>query len=311
MVINHKTVFILGAGASSPYRYPTGIELKWTICHNFNCLAIAECLFQEQDERIDCEKRAEEFKKFFLRSSQNSIDRFLKDNNEYADIGKQIIAFILYPLEAEAHLTDTKGIKNWYNFFWNMVDNKFENINKHNVHFITFNYDRSFEQFLFQSLYNSYSGKKTQEECAQIINKMDVIHVYGSLAPLPWQDKTKGRPYSKGKASKTDLLEAMKSIFLLGEERVFTEQQQRIQKIMSEAKYIYFLGFGYDEENVKILGEDFGHAVKVWGTSLELGGFKKRNADEIIRRKKIWKPKAIKFYDIDCYDFLKEEVVLK
>lgn len=301
MIINEKTVFILGAGASNPYSYPIGIELKRIICQDLNSFAIAGCLFQEQDEKIDCERRIDIFKKFFLLSSQNSIDRFLKDNNEYADIGKQIIAFILYPLEVEARLIDTKGIKNWYNLFWNMVDNKFENIINHNVHFVTFNYDRS--------LYNSYSGKKSQEECAEIVNKMDIIHVYGSLAPLPWQNKANGRPYSGSIASKSDLLKAIESIFLIGEERVFAEQQ----KIISEAKYIYFLGFGYDEENMRILGEDFRGALKIWGTSKDLGGFKERNAEEAMYRKKLWRTSVVDFhnYNIDVYDFLKEKVVLK
>lgn len=310
MLIREKTVFILGAGASFPYGYPLGEKLKSMICHDIDYGGIARCLYKDKKEIEDCAKGIIKFQQYFSKSPLESVDQFLKINQEYANIGKQIIASILYPLENNDYFVNSRG-NNWYRFLWNIIDNKFENIAANNIHFVTFNYDRSFEQFLFQSLYNSYSGKKSEEDCAKIINKIDIIHVYGSLAPLVWQDKINGRAYTAGVPNEDVLLKAIKNIFLIGEERAFTEQQRKIQEIMPEAKYIYFLGFGYDEENMKILGGNFEKALKIWGTSLNLGGFKKRNATEIIYRKKIWRPEVVRFHDLDCYDFLKEEVVLK
>jgi hypothetical protein len=35
-MITEETVFILGAGASMPYEYPTGAGLKKMICDRFN-----------------------------------------------------------------------------------------------------------------------------------------------------------------------------------------------------------------------------------------------------------------------------------
>lgn len=289
MIIKEKTVFVLGAGASHPFGYPTGGELKKIICDELNSVGCSNLFSYEQDEQADYRVQIDKFKTHFKRSSENSIDLFLKKNPEFTRLGKKLIARILFPCEDEGRLFDLQNTENWCHFFWNIIDNNFENIDKHHLHFITYNYDRSLEHFLFLSLYHSYAGKKSQQECAEKLKKIDIRHVYGCLAPLPWQDP-EGRAYAPEIKRMKDFDCAVENLYLIGEERSGQPARLRyskIQEIMSEATYIYFLGFRFDEENLGVLGNDFSKAERIWGTAFGLGEFEQQKALALIRKRKI------------------------
>ena len=322
MIIKKNTVFVLGAGASAPFGYPTGNELTPKICYDLQSLAIAELLTTENEERVDVEKKIIHLRENFERSGKQSIDLFLKDSPEYKNVGKQIITSILLPKENEDKLFNRKNEDNWYLPFWNMLDHSFENIDKHDFHFITFNYDRSLEHFLFTALYNSYSDKISADKCAAKINSIDIIHAYGCLAPLPWQDSSgKARSYTPKAVSRNDLERSVDNLFLLGEERKNPQQSaklDKIKKITAEAKFIYFIGFSFDEENLNILGDDFKNADCIWGTSFGLGKVKEERAKDLIRgktnikeRHPTYKDKErinrIDMFPVKAHEFLKEE----
>ena len=325
MIIKDKTIFVLGAGASNPFGYPTGDELKKIICKELNPSQIAEQLVGTHSrDMIPYEKiKIENFKNFFDKSVENSIDLFLKNNPDLRDLGKKLIAIILFQKEHELSLLNKEEPKNWYIEFWNMIDHNFENINKHNMHFITFNYDRSLEHFLITALYNSYAGKKTVAECASKVNLIDIIHVYGCLAPLPWQNQGEGRDYSGRWASHEDVINAAKNLFVIEEERindVRSVKLDRLKSLIKEAVYIYFFGFAYGEENLEILGGSFDNANLIWGTSLGLGEVAKNKIKKLIREKKSVRKGVcilenilvdrVKLFDVDVKEFLRQHIYL-
>lgn len=167
MIIQQETVFVLGAGTSRPFNYPIGSELKVELC-DVNSLQIAKLLTDTDGNQQEVEQRINKFKEHFRKSGLDSIDLFLKRNPNFTTLGKQLIAYVLLPKEKEDFLFDLNSEKNWYRFLLtNTLDSTFENIDQHKIHFITFNYDRSLEHYLFTSLCESYFSQKNEDEYAK------------------------------------------------------------------------------------------------------------------------------------------------
>ena len=90
------------------------------------------------------------------------------------------------------------------------------------------------------------------------MDKIDIIHVYGKIAPLEWQEPN-GLPFGNLKMRSTyDILERLKDNIriIYDDERSFDEDQhvKNIQDTIRGANLIYFLGFGWDQQNMRILG---------------------------------------------------------
>jgi hypothetical protein len=79
-VIYDNTVFILGAGASVPYGYPTGKELREYICSHFK-----ERFGEIEETNVSYTNR---FSDTFKKSSTGSIDLFLSRNTQFSEIGR-------------------------------------------------------------------------------------------------------------------------------------------------------------------------------------------------------------------------------
>jgi hypothetical protein len=105
-MITKKTVFILGAGASCPYGYPSGARLRQQIClyQGFmNNYTTHRAFGQiEQSAREAKLKRIKEFRDAFNKSKIKSIDAFMAINSELATIGKYIIAFEILIAEQQS-----------------------------------------------------------------------------------------------------------------------------------------------------------------------------------------------------------------
>ena len=97
-----KTVFILGAGASWPYGFPTGLELRRAILRNlanntppFKMLVDAGC----NPDNIRAFHRA------FRGSQQDSVDAFMtwaaRQRTSFVEIGRMAIAQVLIQRELE------------------------------------------------------------------------------------------------------------------------------------------------------------------------------------------------------------------
>lgn len=251
-MITEETVFILGAGASKPYNYPTGHELRLNICRNF-VKDIKE--YAGQIDELQLEKLVFEASKFtesFLNSSTPSIDLFLERNQNYSILGK--IAIVINILKAEhnsnLHLDNDQD---WYSYIFHRMTNDLTAPDSYNyfgsnkVTFITFNYDRSLEHFFYESLSNSFSSIP-KENIVKQLKQIPICHVYGELDKLPWQEgKIK---YKANKNFQTIMF--MKDNIKIIQERE-KEPIREIELALRNAKKIFFLGFGYAEENLEVL----------------------------------------------------------
>lgn len=266
-MIDIPTVLIMGAGASKLYGYPTGAELRTEIITNFYS-RLQELLESDPDTKEHEKKRhlreAGAFVDVFKKSSIESIDKFLALNPFYSYYGK--IAITLCILENEKSSELHKDFdpyfnqQNWYKLLFNRMISSFKNpddfihFRDNKLAFITFNYDRSFEHYLYESFLHTFWEKRHEFE--SLLNKdnfhqyipFPLLHVYGQVDELLWHG---GRPYKDAFDFRT-ILRRSNGIRVIGERA--NHLKDEINKLISESKRIFFLGFGYATENFEALG---------------------------------------------------------
>ena len=147
-------VFIIGAGAGKPYGFPLGEELYQFICNNYEQYAGANAYTQDIARRF-----SEELKL----TSGVSIDRYLNINKKFKDYGVHSIATAIHFFELNSieklpfNNPNIQG--DWYTYLYKKMIQGLDTpeellrITENKVCFITFNYDRSLEHFLFSALY--------------------------------------------------------------------------------------------------------------------------------------------------------------
>lgn len=256
-MIKTDTVFILGAGASSPYGYPTGFELVQEIK-----IFLKNFPFDPREipkDKLEIHKffkqlvnPLSELSNFYdalLRTATYSIDKFLENRPDYLELGKLLIAYMLKQKENEYRLFTELKEKNWYAELFNRIDANIENIFENRISFITFNYDRSLEFFLYSMLKNRTTKK--EKDVLKAFNAIPIVHIYGTLGCFPWSNSNNGISYSY-KFSSDDIKMMATNIQIMNNERE-TDELRNAQKLLSNAKNIYFLGFGYDFINMKRL----------------------------------------------------------
>jgi hypothetical protein len=273
LMITTPTVFILGAGASLPYKFPSGTELADLICKSdpsiYNPFGI--------DHRT-----ASAFINELKRSDQMAVDAFLEHRQEFVDVGKTAIALFLIGRENEPNLFPEPGQRDWYTYLVDRltVDTAFDNVAKNQVGFITFNYERSLEHYLSLTICSRY-GKRL-DEVGQVLRSLPFIHVHGQLGYLPWQDTGPGvRAYNTDRTKK-EIDVAVKGIKIISESIDDSPEFAKARDLMKNAQRIAILGFGYHPVNMRRLQVPFKPGgVTIWGTCY---GKTMTERDELIRK---------------------------
>ena len=196
-MIREQTVLVLGAGASMPYGYPSGKDLRRRLCEpELFSGALSKGWFQ--DEEIDS------FCNSFQRSGMTSIDAFLARRGKeptptgrtLGEIGKHGIALALRERQELEHLFHSHGANpsridqtdHWYEYLWGRIcegiDQKnIQDLRKTQLSIITFNYDLSLEYYLVNAVVNSYGVSQT--DARDLLSSIKVNHVYGCLSGNP------------------------------------------------------------------------------------------------------------------------------
>ncbi|NQU67599.1 MAG: hypothetical protein HQ510_06620 [Candidatus Marinimicrobia bacterium] len=279
-MITKKTVFILGAGSSVPYGFPTGLGLRHLIIKDFFQIQQEMCirLGIVGSDRDDILNAVRKFDNTFRHSYNNSIDRFLSRNPDHVEIGKTAIIKIIKRLEYESKIQTDPKLRDddWYSHLFDIMCEDFRepdkyNISDNNISFITFNYDRSLEYFFHQCLTNSFSSIDAHSINKEF-SKINFLHVYGKICKLDSDpiDSTPRHLYNM-KLQDLDYRDCLDNIHIISEERK-SEEDSEIKSLISEAEKIYFLGFDYAIENLETLGFGEIHLDKdliVFGTAYD------------------------------------------
>ncbi len=329
MIDKHRYVFILGAGASRSLNIPTGLELYDIIRVRFlnDFQSFAPAIYRTEPDLHRSIQRVSRFTHALGRCSEESIDRFLNLNKDFLKIGTMAIATAIYASEIRSLRPHKREVKSddWYGHLFQAMISDLRSpddllrVHENRISFITFNYDRSLENFFFENLlgYVTNAGK-SRDEVAEAILKIPILHIFGKVGYLPWE-----RGNFENRAGLFDPAQAIvnfgdarlvpaevgfslhESIQLMWDERraslAFTEARKHI----SDADRILFLGFGYAKENLELLGMPGAlRGKEVYGTALGmndrekyrvkslLGEFANRSGPSLVNQK--------------CKEFLRE-----
>jgi len=276
-----KNVFIIGAGANKEIGMPTGIELKKEI---IELLSFSSTYSEEPDSVLfDCIKRKAEkeygeikryrkaAKKIYNALSQAiSIDNFIDAHrgDKYIEFCAKIgIVFSILKAEKKSSLYENTSYssnfelpeKSWYHpFFQLLIENcnkeEFENRLK-DIGFIIFNYDRCFEHYFFKALQTYYAI--SENEAGSLVNKMNIIHPYGTVGSLVFQKHDTRVPFGE-EAGPYLILELTEKIKTFTEsQNEESENKKKIFDYFSDATKIIFLGFAYHKINLNLLFGDY------------------------------------------------------
>jgi len=215
-LIKNNTVFVIGAGASWHYGYPTGEGLVDAVIEKAAAFesycqyrsafsgsihhAIPDYVHERTDKSrgtsgaVDAwEAAADESKLLSQRLSMVRpilIDHFLAWNETLRPIGKLLIAMVI--LECEARWRHTQRNQNrskedkakdaWYRFIIHKLVYDCQHsadLFQNNVKFITFNYDVSLERILYQAI--SDMDLFDQGDVLKFLSEDRIVHVYGAI----------------------------------------------------------------------------------------------------------------------------------
>jgi hypothetical protein len=260
-MIDSQVVFVLGAGASICYGFPSGRDLLLDIDDMVRELTRNPALPPEGWHQIspwELRAFADE-----LRDSQlPSVDQFIESRPTFDRIGRLMIARTLIPREtpftisrrrarevAEGpRLSRQRWLEYLYGFMAAPTADAF--LEKNRVSFVTFNYDRTVEQFFFTALRRSHG--LAEEEALAYVRQMNIVHVYGTLGKfaLELDDEQGARPFNHDPTPQAVEI-AAKAIRILGDHRDgLAPEFTRAHELLSAAERVCFLGFGYHRTNV-------------------------------------------------------------
>ena len=146
----------------------------------------------------------------------------------------------------------------------------YSRISENCISFITFNYDRSLEHFMFESLINSFYGI-APEHIRRVLQEIPVIHVYGRVAPLDWQESCDGKPRIPYRmdVNAINVPDLIDNLHVVYDERCDPDLE-KARELVSQAERVFFLGFGYAKENLEVLGlpDVLKTSQRIYGTAL-------------------------------------------
>jgi hypothetical protein len=263
-VITRPTVLVLGAGASIPYGFPSGLELKDQLVQELGRQRTADTPFRAA--AAVTQEQLDEFVTALRYSGQPSVDSFLAERPRFEQLGKLAIAQLLIPAERGGDLytlfettrpVGQRRAGDWYKHLFQILwETGPDRFSANNLTIVTLNYDRSLEHYLFTCFQNS-SGF-SDPETATALAGIPILHLYGSLGPLPWQvdsPTSPGLPYNS-QVSPDTLNLASRSLRLLGEGPASETALDLVRGKIEEAHRIHILGFGFHQDSIHFLGLD-------------------------------------------------------
>ncbi|HEY4257526.1 MAG TPA: hypothetical protein VGM66_09955 [Candidatus Udaeobacter sp.] len=253
-MIRKPTVLVLGAGASAEYGFPTGRSLLLHIVRELRGssrlhLDMAECGFS--DDLI------KQFSSELSASNQPSVDAFLeqhKNNTDYENLGKAAIASSLIRFEDTPAMDNRDDLK-LYEYIWGRASATPATYAANALSILTFNYDRSFDEFLRRSLCASHPEFRTRDKPFEVaVSHFPIVHLYGSLGSV---DENHDSYLKYGGADNPSLpptiRAAAKRIKLYHQAKFDQHSVDLIHERIETAETICFLGFGFYPMNIKIL----------------------------------------------------------
>jgi len=303
-MISRPTVFVLGAGASMPYSFPSGVQLASQIATQLT-ERNGELSRLMRANGID-DKLLQAFPIAFRESGRESLDAFVQSRREFLSIVKLAIVISIGLIESEPSLF-TSGA-DWMKYLFNrMAGGSPGDFASNQLKVITFNFERSFERRMFLNMRANYDMDDVSA-LTSCETTVPVLHFHGDLGEPGWGAATitpttrDYRPLNQ-QQSLEEVSGFAERIKLIHEEIPKTTIETA-QKWMLEAERVCFIGFGYHRLNLDRLQAR--HLGTVGGRSREVAGtFVGHERGEIDAVKTLF-AKHIQEYRCDALQFLRE-----
>lgn len=272
-----KTVFVVGAGASTDFGFGVGTQLATSIRTALRNRTSTEHEWVGQRDALSHaisglqDKSAAEIvsaSETIRRGIQfsNSIDDFLHENRDnplVVELGKLAIAHCISQQEMESgwlrQLADSRlesrsqGFEqlrqSWLDKLFRLLKRGHTRAEAANVFrdvsFVVFNYDRCIEQYLYSAVADALDLDAF--EAADIVNAIPIVHVYGSLGNLRFQNPNDCIPFGEEPISLATVAARI---------RTYSEEASaapELHQIMDAAKQVVFLGYAFHEQGMKLL----------------------------------------------------------
>lgn len=291
-MITKSTVLILGAGASMPYGFPSGRQLV----ENIRDTEIAEGnLAPSGFTSVELKGFRDELRE----ADPSSVDGFLEHRKDLIPIGKVAIAYALikyeipdrlYPDEnAFKHNDKLDKAEQWYRHLAEKLVTDIDSFHKNKLAVVTFNYDRSLDHYVFQSLLRRWGVQPVK--VVEALRNLPIIHVHGQLGPLPWQCEQGDpcRPFEGGVSGESVKTAAAGIKIISDPDLENSAEFQEARRYAKGAERIYVLGFGYHTDNMRRLelpleGHEFyDHNRRILGTCHGFSDVERQSLQERFR----------------------------
>lgn len=325
-----KLVFVIGAGASKQFGFPTGAELMADVRtllswqeRGFSTRAFE--LLGEYPALVAASDRIRSTLKHF-----DSIDECLHFHGSdrlIVNMGKTAVACSINRFECSSQLRQLSSstplrdanldamAATWpMRIFTALIRNRQKEELRHlfdGIAFVTFNYDRSLETILFHALQKV--GELRADEAAEIMGTLSIAHPYGTIGRLEWQPGPQPA-VSFGSQLKPRLCaEVVDSIFTFTDQINDREELALWRGWLVDARAVVFLGFGFHEQNMQLLKAErrdrHGQNAKVFATTLGTSVADKDEFGTLIRRTLPWNgaySEQVHLQDVTCDQLLAE-----
>jgi hypothetical protein len=252
-----RTCVVLGAGASHPYWFPLGSDLKSVLCTSAFTHKGGKERHEVQIKGLFAQAgftddEITRFQDTLLHSPQETIDRFLELRPEFERIGKVGIAGLISFYESQCIYTKRRpGGNHLYQPLYHATFPNPPHPNKA-LHIVSFNYDQSLERFFVQGLIAD--AGLSAEEAWKVVAQLGIIHVHGCInkecVTWPMQGEQLFRA--------AQCIKVVHQSDLAGhadEDHADAAQKHiaTMRHVIQHSTKIVFLGFGYDPKNVSLL----------------------------------------------------------
>ena len=262
--------FILGAGASMPYGFPSGPALVDEIISSLRTADNQDqvaLLFEPEFDRA----HRWEFARALMGSQRTSIDTFLEGNKAFIEIGKRAIAYCLIQDEQPESVLRCERAEQWYKYFFNtfLLKSSPDRFDENKLLVITLNYDRSFEFALASAIKHSYGMSDKDAEQA-MKRGVTILHLHGDLGSLFHLDRgsNEQRDFDRSLTPET-IRVAQNRIRVVHDDSPDTlASYDAANKALKNYEIACFLGFSYNELTLRRLR--MGLPKILWGTTYGL-----------------------------------------
>lgn len=238
-MITKRVVFLLGAGASRGYGYPTGQGLMahLTGINGEQMFELEQAGIEKDDVWL--------FNQRLKDCGLNSVDAFLRKNPVFGRVAKIRIAQELSAAEYRAARgTGRDSTETWIQYLFSrfMDGDGLDAFPDNKCTFVTLNYDRCLEFELTKMLSNSYGAP--WKEAAAAVGAIKTIHLHGSIGAPPEAERLYGMTPGPGEVQK-----AAQGILTLGESGS-EKEYEAARECLGSAEVIFCLGFGFHQETL-------------------------------------------------------------